>query len=82
MNAPLERLHADPPVEQFRVPQDLAYNWEYDATRSKLMRLYENAKRDQWNSTTRLDWSIDVDPESELVPDMAIGIWGTPMWDK
>jgi P-aminobenzoate N-oxygenase AurF len=78
----LERLHADPPVEQFRVPQDVAYNWEYDATRSKLMRLYENAKRDQWNATSRLDWSIDVDPHSELVPDMAIGIWGTPMWEK
>ena len=41
------------------------------------MRLYENAKRDQWDSTTRLDWSIDVDPHSELVPDMGIGIFGS-----
>jgi len=78
----MNQFHPAQPVEQFRVPQDLAYNWEYTADRQKLIRLYENAKRDQWNATTRLDWSIDVDPHSELVPDLAIGIFGTPMWEK
>jgi hypothetical protein len=78
----MNRFHPAEPVEQFRVPQDLAYNWEYDSSRRQLSRLYENAKRDQWNATERLDWSIDVDPHGELVPDMAIGIWGTPMWEK
>jgi hypothetical protein len=78
----MNHFHPAQPIEQFRVPQDLAYNWEYTADRQKLIRLYENAKRDQWNATTRLDWSTDVDPHSELVPDMAIGIWGTPMWEK
>ncbi len=75
-------IKADPPVEQLGISHDLAYNWEYDTDRAKLMRLYENAKRDQWNSTDRLDWSIDVDPESELIPDMGIGIYGTEMWSK
>ena len=70
------------PTEQLSVPQTVTYNWEYDATRKRLMRLYENAKRDQWNGTERLDWSIDVDPESELVPDVGIGIYGTPIWAK
>ena len=46
------------------------------------MRLYENAKRDQWNGTERLDWSIDVDPEAQLLPDVGIGIYGTPIWDR
>jgi len=81
MNA-MTQFHPDEPVERFRVPQDVAYNWEYDASRQRLIRLYENAKRDQWNATTRLDWSIDVDPRSELVPDLGIGIFGTPMWEK
>jgi hypothetical protein len=70
------------PVERFRVAQDLTYNWQYDATRSRLVRLYENAKRDQWNATDRLDWSVDVDPSSEIVPDMAIGIFGSDMWAR
>ncbi len=80
--AVLEHLHPDQPIEQFVVPQTLAYNWEYDATRARLMRLYENAKRDQWNSTIRLDWQADVDPEKGLIPDPAIAIWGTPLWDR
>jgi len=76
------QFHPAQPVESFEVPQDVAYNWAYDSDRDKLSRLYENAKRDQWNATERLDWSIDVDPHGELIPDMAIGIWGTPMWEK
>jgi len=78
----LERFHPETPVDELRVPLDVSYNWEYDATRRRLMRLYENAKRDQWNGTERLDWSIDVDPESELVPDAGIGIYGTPIWER
>jgi hypothetical protein len=69
-------------VELLTVPQNLTYNWDYDATRQRLVRLYENAKRDQWNATERLDWSIDVDPEKGLVPDLGIGIYGTPIWDR
>ena len=75
-------FHPAQPVERLSVSQDLAYNWEYDSSRTRLLRLYENAKRDQWNSTTRLDWSTDVDPRSQLVPDMGIGIYGTPMWER
>lgn len=78
----MDRLRAATPRESFRVPLDVTYNWEYDSTRAQLERLYENAKRDQWNSTERLDWSQDVDPRSEVLPDASIGIWGTPIWDK
>jgi hypothetical protein len=69
-------------LEAFTVEQCVTYNWEYDTERERLMRLYENAKRDQWNSVDVLDWSVDVDPRSELLPDMAFGIYGTPIWDK
>ena len=79
---PLEHFHPrdHAPVEVLETPGFTAYNWEYDTPRRKLSRLYENAKRDQWNSTERLDWSIDVDPERGLVPDAAIGIYGTEIW--
>ncbi len=78
----MDRLRAETPRETYRVPQDVTYNWEYDSTRAQLERLYEHAKRDQWNGSERLDWSAHVDPRSELVPDASIGIWGTPLWDK
>ena len=69
-------------IERIEVPQSLVYNWEYASPRARLARLYENAKRDQWNATERLDWSIDVDPERGLLPDAAIGIYGTDIWAK
>jgi hypothetical protein len=78
----MTQLHPEEPVEFIRVDQDVSYNWTYDADRDKLMRLYENAKRDQWNGTSDLDWSLDVDPHSELIPDMGIGIFGTELWNK
>lgn len=69
-------------TETFHVDSSVSYNWSYDTERARLMRLYENAKRDQWNSTDDLDWSISVDPHSEVLPDLSFGIYGTPMWDK
>ena len=79
---PLEKFDPQLAVEEIRVPQSLTYNWEYDSPRKRLTRLYENAKRDQWNGSERLDWSLDVDPEKGLVPDAAIGIYGTEIWQR
>lgn len=78
----LTKFHPREAIEEINVPQSITYNWEYDSTRKRLSRLYENAKRDQWNASERLDWSIDVDPEKGLVPDAAIGIYGTEIWDR
>jgi hypothetical protein len=78
----LDQLHPIQKIEELSVPQCLSYNWAYDTPRSKLNRLYENAKRDQWNGSTRIDWSQDVDPEKGLMPDAGIGIYGTPIWES
>ncbi len=78
----MEKLHPEQPIETLPVAQSIAYNWEYENTRRRLVRLYENAKRDQWNATERLDWSLDVDPERGLLPDPVIGIYGTPLWER
>ncbi|MDQ1459573.1 MAG: hypothetical protein QOI08_1057, partial [Actinomycetota bacterium] len=39
------------------------FTWDYERSRVPLMKLYEKAKTSQWNASTDLDWSIDVDPE-------------------
>jgi hypothetical protein len=39
------------------------FNWEYRVRHDELMRLYEKGKTLQWNATTDIDWSVDVDPE-------------------
>ena len=47
---------------------DSNYVWNYGSVKEGLRDLYEKAKRDQWNGTTQLDWSIDVDPEKPIIP--------------
>jgi 1,2-phenylacetyl-CoA epoxidase catalytic subunit len=79
--------HYTLPVEQtkWEVPSGSTtiFNWEYDDTRDRLLTLYEKGKEKQWNAQTRLDWSIDVDPESgQNTPDEYIPIYGSDMWEK
>ena len=42
---------------------DTIFTWDYTLQRPALRKLYEKAKVGQWNATTDLDWTIDVDPE-------------------
>ena len=42
---------------------DAIFTWDYSRTRAGLGKLYEKAKSSQWNGSTDLDWSIDVDIE-------------------
>src|SRR5947207_2341143 len=39
------------------------FTWDYGRSRPALVKLYEKAKTSQWNASTDLDWSVDVDPE-------------------
>jgi hypothetical protein len=51
---------------------DATFDWGYRHTFPELARLYEVAKGAQWNGSTDLDWSCDVDPvspERRLLPE-------------
>ena len=45
---------------QWRVPSggDVTFNWDYETSRERLLRLYEKGKDKQWNATHRIDWDI------------------------
>jgi hypothetical protein len=75
------------PVDQtsWHVPSGATtvFDWEYDEARDRLLTLYEKGKEKQWNASTRLDWSIEVDPGSASnVPDSYIPIYGSDMWER
>ncbi|MCW2725828.1 MAG: hypothetical protein JWN35_2749 [Frankiales bacterium] len=62
---------------------DSRFNWEYDGGRDRLLALYQKGKDKQWDQTSRIDWSIEVDPYDALgLPDEVSAIYGTPIWDK
>ncbi len=46
---------------------DADFTWNYERSRPQLSKLYEKAKTSQWNVTTDLDWSIDVDIEKVVL---------------
>jgi hypothetical protein len=75
---------------------DAIFTWDYERTRRSLGKLYEKAKTSQWNGTTDLEWSTDVDPEKvalEMAPASAafqqrmadipgspVASWGRKEW--
>ena len=62
---------------------DTIFNWEYDEMRGRLVTLYQKGKQKQWDSETRLDWSINVEPGSpDNGPDYYIPIYGSPIWER
>jgi len=51
---------------------DAIFTWDYDkGARPKLDKLYEKAKRSQWNATTDLAWDTPVDQEAVVVANAA-----------
>ncbi|MBI4261279.1 MAG: ferritin-like domain-containing protein [Actinobacteria bacterium] len=75
------------PVDQTKwaVPgaSTTTFTFEYDDARDRLLTLYEKGKEKQWNTNTRLDWSIDVDPGSpDNAPDYYIPIFGSDMYER
>jgi hypothetical protein len=50
-------------LEKIAETSDSIFNWDYQIHKEQLLNLYEKSKLLQWNATTDIDWSIDVDPE-------------------
>jgi hypothetical protein len=72
------------PVEQtgwtLNGETETVFTWEYEDERSKLLALYDKGKKQQWDAATRIDWSIDLDPENpQEIDDRLIPIYGSPI---
>src|SRR6266498_6003507 len=61
---------------------DTLFQHEYPVEHPELRRLYENAKRDQWNVSRDIDWKTPVDLEKDVTADELIDIYGTPYWHR
>ncbi len=71
------------------------FTWDYERSRTALVKLYEKAKTSQWNASTQLDWSTPVDMERLAAdasmanarfnllrnePDSPLRHWGDKEW--
>ena len=78
----------------YTLPADLAtwdvsmsgasrFTWEYDNGRDRLLSLYQKGKDKQWDSASRIDWDLEVDPDDALgLPVESISIYGTDQWRR
>lgn len=61
------------------------FDWTYERDHDEMSKLYEAAKRSQWNATTDLDWNVDVDPfdeTRELMPNHMLPLEALPSYRK
>jgi hypothetical protein len=75
------------PVEttqwEFDGQTQIKFTWEYEDGSSELLDLYEKGKKQQWNSTDRLDWTQELDEDNPMgMSDDTIPIFGTDIWNK
>jgi len=75
------------PVEitdwKFDGATQIHFNWEYDDGSADLLNLYEKGKQQQWDTSTRIDWTQELDPENPMgMVDESIPIYGSDIWNK
>jgi hypothetical protein len=72
----------DQELEVILTSFDTSYAWNYGSVKEGLRDLYEKAKREQWNGTQQLAWDADVDPESEIIPQVVNPLEQYPPYAK
>src|SRR5438094_2639648 len=55
---------------------------DYSSDQADLRRLYEQAKIDQWNAATDIDWEQPLEGDGGLIADDLVDIHGTKFWDR
>jgi rubrerythrin len=62
------------------------FRHEYGGEQADMRRLYEQAKLDQWNAATDIDWAQPLDAgaggDGGLIADDLVDIHGTRFWDR
>jgi para-aminobenzoate N-oxygenase AurF len=54
----------------------------YDGEHADMRRLYEQAKLDQWNAASDIEWNIPLEGDGGLIADDLVDIHGTRFWDR
>ena len=58
------------------------FRHDYDGEHADMRRLYEQAKIDQWNAATDIDWQQPLPGDGGLIADDLVDIHGTEFWDR
>ena len=70
-------MASEPTVDRISTTLETVFQRSYAVAAPDLRRLYENAKRDQWNVSRDIDWTAEVDLERGIFADELIDGHGT-----
>src|SRR3989441_3444907 len=72
------------PMKPFQVPSAFTttFTLEYGVSEADMRRLYENAKRDQWNASKDIPWTDAFPSDGRVIADELIDIYGSPIWES
>jgi P-aminobenzoate N-oxygenase AurF len=70
-------------TKAWTIPTTLTTTFEMDyaVDAPDLRRLYENAKRDQWNASRDIPWDAPGSPDGRVIADELVDIYGSPLWE-
>jgi P-aminobenzoate N-oxygenase AurF len=69
-------------VHRISTSFETCFQRAYDVQAADMRRLYENAKRDQWNAARDIDWSAPVDLDRGIFADELIDGHGSEYWNR
>ena len=61
---------------------EVVFRKDYAIDQQELRKLYENAKRDQWNATKDIPWAQPADAERGVIADELVDAFGTEYWQR
>jgi hypothetical protein len=67
---------------QIQVRNTAYFRHDFDSEHADMRRLYEQAKIDQWNAATDIDWARPLESDGGLIADDLVDIHGTKFWDR
>ena len=79
----LYQLPVDITQWHFDGQTEVLFNWEYDDGSANLLGLYEKGKSQQWDASSRIDWTQELFEDNPMgLADETIPIFGSPVWAK
>ena len=71
-------------MKPFTIPSAFTttFTLEYGVSEADMRRLYENAKRDQWNASRDIPWTDAFPSDGRVIADELIDIYGSPLWES
>jgi hypothetical protein len=67
---------------EFQSTFTTSFALEYGVSEADMRRLYENAKRDQWNASKDIPWADPPSPDGRVIADELVDIYGSPLWER